>query len=538
MNSLKLNTVFYKYFIVASAFLLANTIYSQEKIDYYRFLDSAYIYNNNAEKSMIFLDSIPFPVEQYIPNALVIYYDLKGLAHDNLNQDIESYKSTLNQLKYAEIDKDYESCVFICISLFRISIDVFDDKESKPLEYIKKAEYYNNLAKDLSPKYTKKDIEQAYAYYYHVNKRFKTSNEILLKNITEYEKLFNIVGVFQMDANHMIACNYIGLDKIKDAYPYIKKFETSSKDTTIYQTNFYTFKSNINLNAALYFYRKNNNDSTLSYLNKVKPYVDYLDDAFTAQYYSLYADLYKEDEKLELAKLYLDSLMIFQQKMGEYNVIAGDKITTEIIKKEGELKIIKSNDVMFRLIVSFVILTLFVFSVFYFIRYRKGKGQLHLIEDQKKDVKYFKTSNAKLSAKIQGLEDYIYNLKIELKEISKLKFEVQRVRLQDLYKNLHVDANTISEKGDVHYDLMNELNFEFFKELNEKHPELSKKEIIICYYIFVGFTSKEIAVFLNTSVRSVESKRYRISKKMDLKSKKLSLASYLKHLFKDSLTVT
>ena len=51
----------------------------------------------------------------------------------------------------------------------------------------------------------------------------------------------------------------------------------------------------------------------------------------------------------------------------------------------------------------------------------------------------------------------------------------------------------------------------------------------------MGFTNKEIAVFLNTTIRSVESRRYRISKKMNLSKKDMTLLEFLQSTFSDTL---
>ena len=77
---------------------------------------------------------------------------------------------------------------------------------------------------------------------------------------------------------------------------------------------------------------------------------------------------------------------------------------------------------------------------------------------------------------------------------------------------------------------------DFFNKITSNHPELNTSEIIICYYLFMGFKNKEIAVFINNSVRSVESKRYRIANKLDLKKKKYKLVDYLKEHFKQTVS--
>ena len=48
------------------------------------------------------------------------------------------------------------------------------------------------------------------------------------------------------------------------------------------------------------------------------------------------------------------------------------------------------------------------------------------------------------------------------------------------------------------------------------HPLLTPNDLRLCAYLRLNLSSKEIAPLLNISVRSVEIKRYRLRKKMDL----------------------
>lgn len=57
---------------------------------------------------------------------------------------------------------------------------------------------------------------------------------------------------------------------------------------------------------------------------------------------------------------------------------------------------------------------------------------------------------------------------------------------------------------------------EFFKKIKERHPALTPNDLKLCAYLRLNLSSKEIAPLLNISVRSVEVKRYRLRKKMEL----------------------
>lgn len=67
---------------------------------------------------------------------------------------------------------------------------------------------------------------------------------------------------------------------------------------------------------------------------------------------------------------------------------------------------------------------------------------------------------------------------------------------------------------------------DFFKKVKELHPSLTSNDLRLCAYLRLNLTSKEIAPMLNISVRSVEIKRYRLRKKMELVHEQ-GLAEYI-----------
>lgn len=57
---------------------------------------------------------------------------------------------------------------------------------------------------------------------------------------------------------------------------------------------------------------------------------------------------------------------------------------------------------------------------------------------------------------------------------------------------------------------------DFLKKVKQQHPLLTPNDLRLCAYLRLNLSSKEVAPLLNISVRSVEIKRYRLRKKMDL----------------------
>ncbi len=63
----------------------------------------------------------------------------------------------------------------------------------------------------------------------------------------------------------------------------------------------------------------------------------------------------------------------------------------------------------------------------------------------------------------------------------------------------------------------------FIDKLKSDYPQLVQTEIEICVYIRLNFKTKDIARFTNSSVRSIESKKYRIRRKMNLTSEDINI---------------
>jgi len=75
----------------------------------------------------------------------------------------------------------------------------------------------------------------------------------------------------------------------------------------------------------------------------------------------------------------------------------------------------------------------------------------------------------------------------------------------------------------------NQVHKKFFDDLRSEFPSLTHKDLKLCAYIRMNLTTKEIAPLLNISVRGVETHRYRLKKKFQLKKegKESSLNTFL-----------
>ena len=66
----------------------------------------------------------------------------------------------------------------------------------------------------------------------------------------------------------------------------------------------------------------------------------------------------------------------------------------------------------------------------------------------------------------------------------------------------------------------------FIEALTLAVPDLSSAQFRVCIYLKAGLNTREIAEEMNLSVRSIESHRYRLRKKMNI-ARSESLSMYL-----------
>ena len=144
-----------------------------------------------------------------------------------------------------------------------------------------------------------------------------------------------------------------------------------------------------------------------------------------------------------------------------------------------------------------------------------------------------------LQHKSQELLNLMLNLTRKNEVLAEIKTDILRVsaslrgesardsKRQLLLINSKIDSNMQSDEVlkriEEQFDLIHN---NFMKRLQERHPDLSNSERLMCAYLKMNLSTKEIAPLLNISVRGVETMRYRLRKKFGLERKD-SLTEYL-----------
>lgn len=199
----------------------------------------------------------------------------------------------------------------------------------------------------------------------------------------------------------------------------------------------------------------------------------------------------------------------------------------------------KSNQMI--LIYSLLgIIILFLINSYYKWIHKKRQDRLIKKNERLMEIKSYETQKEIMKMKNIQLEKDIENKNRELalssmqnvkknKSLLNIKKELKKiVHLKSIDNIVSIIDDDIKNKEDWKFfeEAFNNADKEFFKKVKILHPELTKNDLQLCAYLRLNLTSKEIAPILNISVRSVEIKRYRLRKKMNLKHNK-GLVEYI-----------
>lgn len=175
--------------------------------------------------------------------------------------------------------------------------------------------------------------------------------------------------------------------------------------------------------------------------------------------------------------------------------------------------------------------------------YTTKQNRLLDLEKKKLKRKKLKTEKELIQVKNDKLKSEIEAKNRELavatmSMIKKNKFlSTIKEQLSQIDNTNHVKAviktidKNISNEDDWKFfeEAFNNADKDFLKKIKDKHPELTANDLRLCAYLRLNLSSKEIAPLLNISVRSVEVKRYRLRKKMNLDHER-GLVTYILEL--------
>ena len=156
------------------------------------------------------------------------------------------------------------------------------------------------------------------------------------------------------------------------------------------------------------------------------------------------------------------------------------------------------------------------------------------IEKQQVDQEIIKLQNENLQAEISYKNIQLADSTMAIIKKNELLIEIkdeldrQREKLgqgypQRYFEHLMALINkNITNDNDwkVFEELFDQAHENFFKRLKSTYPDLTQSDLKLCAYLKLNLSSKEIAPLLNISFRGVETRRYRLRRRMALDADK------------------
>lgn len=152
------------------------------------------------------------------------------------------------------------------------------------------------------------------------------------------------------------------------------------------------------------------------------------------------------------------------------------------------------------------------------------------LENQKQLIQ-FKNKNLQQDVENKNRELGISTMNLIKKNelLNSIKKEINTAnqvgQLKNVIKLINKNLNA-TDDWKLFEEAFNNADKDFLKEIKGRHSTLTSNDLRLCAYLRLNLSSKEIAPLLNISPRSVEVKRYRLRKKMDLPHEE-SLTNYI-----------
>ena len=434
-----------------------------------------------------------------------------------------------NALKYAEIINDIDIYNEVYMDFGEIYCSQYD--------YITAEKYYNEILKNDINKNTILPISAALT-----NK----ANIFIKKN--NYEEALSMIDsslyLCIRDFNDSLqAINYSYKAQIYDSlndFESAKKYYRQSAALAYEIEDFITCGKN--MFGLAYLYQRHDMhdnaigvfkiicDSTLKYKQFSICYQS------SYQLSKCYASLGRYEEAYEYFNIYditYDSAFFTNQNKKIEELRNSHLLTLnikELKSKEIEEENIKNNEKEWALFIL-TIIVLILISITFIILYSKNKIMSHnnkvssyeqqiKIDKMESDLKEYQLKSnreliIKMALQIKSYSDVINQINNDLKTIIELPENEQKNKVKNILLKTHNNSHLLNNAESIKKQI-DAVYKDFFKRLEEKYPDLTKAEKNLCTMLYINMSSKEIAAITNTTIRTVETSRYRLRRKFNL----------------------
>jgi tetratricopeptide (TPR) repeat protein len=201
-------------------------------------------------------------------------------------------------------------------------------------------------------------------------------------------------------------------------------------------------------------------------------------------------------------------------------LLTGLESKNDILIKKAEIKDQKEKNSRI-VFISIIVILILGFATAYFLSRKVYLDKQMIIVNQnekiaKSELEHKKRELAAISTNIVQENEQISNILKDLKYYSSLlKNERDRNSFSPLIKSIN---RLLSEKRkeDLYSDQFNAAYPGYLEYLTRTYNDLTTADLKLCTFLRMNLNTKEIAEIMGLSVRSVESRRYRLRKKLRL----------------------
>lgn len=199
------------------------------------------------------------------------------------------------------------------------------------------------------------------------------------------------------------------------------------------------------------------------------------------------------------------------------------------------------------LMIAIYLLGVLLFSILMHNVYKRYYSKQHekLISENRRELELAQVQNEKEIIKIKN-DQLQLEFSNKSKELAASTMSI--IKKNELLTTIKAELNSIKDKNSIKpviqiidkslnrnddwelfQEAFNNADSEFLKKIKKTHASLTPNDLKLCAYLRLNLSSKEIAQLLNISSRSVEIKRYRLRKKLNLNHQE-NLANYIMNI--------
>ncbi len=270
---------------------------------------------------------------------------------------------------------------------------------------------------------------------------------------------------------------------------------------------------------------------------------------FEAKVYNYLSNYYRDEHQAEKAYHYLtmsytlnDSIRVLDdaKRLADMELVYEmDKMVQEnsLLRKESELKDLNiKRQRLVILLIGLIAVMIIGFISYRLMTQRKrrlaerrlaeqeaelSRKEMEIIQKRETDLKNeLELKNRELTSKVLKLvrnNEFIIHLTEELKQLLlelNPRENTKKEHIRELMSQLRSQSNDNSDTEFKYY--FEQVYSSFYDNLLRNYPSLTAKDLRLCAFLRLGLSTKEISIITFREIRSVESSRNRLRKKMNI----------------------